>query len=304
MSQPFTRGVPFALGMLVVAVACSSSETAPATPQGPPLDALFTDPAMPHCDGNFATQYQLKGQLAGQTIQVAGSAFSNLDGAGFQIVEVVGGTVRNNLALTWNPPLAEDTALALTGASIIIPEGQPSGGQSFCITSGKFGSRSLMPGAAGRELLFQITGARSGDCNGTDTPIKLNGCIFRTNTYFPVPIPADAGLHFESDAALPAVDPSTELVDLTNPQMVALCDWYAASMGGYGTVTDCMGEGFGGTVKNYDNAAQCIFAHFGTACPTFKVSDFEACITAMIPKRGCTVMPACDRIPHCQRRDL
>ena len=87
--------------------------------------------------------------------------------------------------------------------------------------------------------------------------------------------------------------------------MVALCDWYAASMGGYGTVTDCMGEGLGTTVKNYDDAAQCIHVHFNTACSFVTVADWEACINAVVPKRGCVVMAACDRISgHCASRDL
>ena len=199
----FTRDAAFLLGMLVMGAACSAAPASPegsssdaGPPQGPQLDALFTDPAMPKCEAGLGKQYQLKGQVDGQTIQVAASAFSNLDSNGFQTLEVAeNNMVRTPLSLTWMPPLAEDTAIALTGASIIIPASQPLGGQSFCITSGKFGSRSLAAGAPGRELSFQITGARKDDCSGAETPIHLDGCIFRTNTYFPVPPkPAEAGL--------------------------------------------------------------------------------------------------------------
>jgi hypothetical protein len=284
--------------------ACAASDSIPLGPPTHSRDQLFTDSNVPHCDGGVGN-YQLSGQIDGQAIQFGTTLVSNLDPQGFQILEVVDGAVRTDLALTWSEPLAEDTAIPLTGASILIPQGQPSGGQSLCITQGKFGSPALGAGAAGRQLLFRITGARKGDCAGAEVRIELDGCVFRTNTYFPVPKPADAGLQFTTDAAPPSIDPATQLVDLTHDEMAALCDWEATALGGYGTVTDCQGEGYGSTVQNLDNQAQCIDVVFGEACPGRTVGDLEACILARVPKRSCVYQEVCERIAgRCEHRDL
>jgi hypothetical protein len=177
--------------LLLAAAGCSGND-GNSVPPGPPPDLLFTSAAVPRCDGS--TLLKITGQLSGQTINVATFLLSNLDPNGFQILEVVGGNVRTDLALTWSDPLAENKALPLTGAGIRIPEGQPLGGMSFCITAGKFGSPTPTANdGGGRQLLFQITGVRENDCNGASVPVSLSGCDWRSTTYFPIPTPADGG---------------------------------------------------------------------------------------------------------------
>jgi hypothetical protein len=173
-------------------VGCSSNPDTNSVPPGPPPDPLFTSSSVPRCDGS--TLLKIKGQLAGQNIDVATFLLSNLDPNGFQILEVVGGMVRTDLALTWSQPLAENKAIPLIGAGIRIPDDQPLGGQSFCITDGKFGSPAPTDAdGGGRQLLFQITGARENDCNGASVSVSLSGCDWRSTTYFPIPTPVDAG---------------------------------------------------------------------------------------------------------------
>jgi hypothetical protein len=182
----------FLLSLSFLGTPSCGSDDANSAPKGPPPDPLFTSSAVPRCDGS--TLLKVSGQLAGQTINVATFLLSNLDPNGFQILEVVGGAVRTDLSLTWSEPLAENKAIPLTGAGIRIPDDQPLGGKSYCITAGKFGSPT--PTAAdggGRQLLFQITGARENDCNGIAVDASLGGCDWRSTPYFPVPTPPDAG---------------------------------------------------------------------------------------------------------------
>jgi hypothetical protein len=147
---------------------------------------LFTDPAVPRCTGS--SNVELRGMLDGQSVNDATTLASNLSASAYQSLEVVGGAVRQNIVLTWSDPLAEDVAIPLTGESLIMREGQPFATQPFCITAGEFGSPSLTAGAAGRTLLFRITGAQRGACadDGPVVPVALAGCDFRTNTFFPV----------------------------------------------------------------------------------------------------------------------
>ena len=168
---------------------CGSSESSP-NPTGPSLDPLFTDPKVPRCDKSKS--YRVAGQLEGQTIDVAIFEVCNLEPQRLQIPVVVAGSIREDLELVWTVPLAENTALPVTGGQIRIPDNQPLGGQSFCISSGKFGSPTPVgDGGEGRQLLFQITGGS--DCNGADVSISLNACILRWDGYFPVPTMRDAG---------------------------------------------------------------------------------------------------------------
>jgi hypothetical protein len=120
---------------------------------------------------------------------------SNLDPNDFQILEVVNGSVRTDLGLSWTAPLQENVAIPVTGGTFRVPDNQPLGGKTICITGGKFGSPSPDPDAGGgRQLLFQITAARDGDCNGPTITVSLNGCDWRSPTAsFPAAPPMDAG---------------------------------------------------------------------------------------------------------------
>ena len=267
------------------------------------LDPLFTDPKVPTCPN--PGDYKLQGTLAGQSVSYSSSVVTNLDPQGFQILDVVNANVVTDLGLTWSDPLAENKAIPLTGASIIMPAGQPEAGQSLCISGGTFGSKSLPAGVMTRELRFEITAAKEGSCTGAPTTIDLAGCVARSTPYFPVPIPADGGLQFTSSVPDPTLDPNRKLTDLTRAEAGLLCDWEAASLGGYGTSTDCKGEGVGVTVSGNPNQAVCIKSEFDQTCPQFTVAEYEACVKAMVPKRGCVYPDACRTISgRCAARDF
>ncbi len=185
---------PPGLVHILIAVAVGCSSTAQSTPpSGKQPDTIFTDPGLPVCSSALRKSYQLTGQLAGQTIDVETSQVTNLEPQSFQILVVAGDSVRNDLVLTWTVPLVEDKAIPLTGASVRIPDDQPLGGQSFCITAGDFGSARPADPAVGRTLLFRLTGAREGDCSGTEVRMSLEGCVWRSpSASFPAAT-ADAG---------------------------------------------------------------------------------------------------------------
>lgn len=194
VESSFTRRPPALVWLTAIATcaACSSSDDR-AGANGESLDPLFTDSAVPRCDGN--TLYKVTGQLKGQTINIADFLLSDLEPQSFQILEVVSGNVRTDLSLTWSQPLGENKAIPLTGASIRISDGQPLGGSSFCITAGKFGSPTRPAGGDGsRQLLFEITGTRESDCNGAEVPASLRGCDYRSpSASFPAAAPSDGG---------------------------------------------------------------------------------------------------------------
>ena len=186
-------GIVMALA-LSAAAGCRSSNPGKPAPDGGGLDDLFTDPAVPHCTQgpSGGANVELHGLLDGQRIDDATSLATNLDPQGYQVLEVVNGSVRQDVVLTWSDPLAENRAIPLTGDTFMTREGQPFATQPFCITQGVFGSPALAPGDPGRTLLYRITGARRGTCAGPDVAVSLAGCDFRANTYFPIPAATDA----------------------------------------------------------------------------------------------------------------
>ena len=161
----------------------SSAHDSAAADTGPRLDDLFTSAEVPRCENTFTAQYQLKGTIDGQSVSYGDGFISNLDSTSLSFAA---------LNLTWSDPLAEDTAIPLTGKSLIVPKGHPLADQSLCIVKGKFGSPTLHSGDPGRQFLFEISGAMLGDCSGRDVPILVHGCLIRTNTYFPMPVQKDA----------------------------------------------------------------------------------------------------------------
>jgi hypothetical protein len=187
------NGAIWSSALAAVLVACSSSSGAPSGSSVAPLDPLFTDPAVPRCDGS--TLYKVTGQLEGQTLNVADFLLSNLDPNDFQILEVANGAVRTDLGLSWTAPLRENVAIPVTGGTFRVPDNQPLGGKTICVTAGKFGSPTPDPDAGGgRQLLFQITAGRDGTCNGPAIAVALNGCDWRSpSASFPAAPPMDAG---------------------------------------------------------------------------------------------------------------
>jgi hypothetical protein len=93
--------------------------------------------------------------------------------------------------------------------------------------------------------------------------------------------------------ALPPIDPSTKLTDLTDAQKAELCDWMNAELGGYGLVTDCGG---GNTTKNSSDQAQCVATALTYRCPV-TVGQLETCVEAEAPSHACQFpMPACKAV--------
>jgi hypothetical protein len=176
VAAPSDAAAPDAAAVLDAAPVDGGNDAAPSP-------GLFTDPSVPRCAEGQSIQ--LRGMLDGQRIDDATTLASNLTASSFQVLEVVGGDVRLNVALTWDQPLAEDRAVPLTGARFVMREGQPFATESFCVTAGDFGSPALAAGAPGRTLLYRITGARRADCEGPEVPVALAGCAFRTDTFFP-----------------------------------------------------------------------------------------------------------------------
>jgi hypothetical protein len=84
------------------------------------------------------------------------------------------------------------------------------------------------------------------------------------------------------DANLPPIDPGTDVGSLTDAQRGELCDWTNSALGGYDLVTDCGG---GNTVRNDTDQAACV-AHLTYRCPV-TVGQFETCVLAEAPSRGC-----------------
>jgi hypothetical protein len=247
---------------------------------------LFTNPLVPHCDEG-ASQYHVRGTLAGKQLDVmtAGDP-GDLYTYSFQILAPGDGVHRvtpNTLLLTWTEPVHESASVPLTGATLLVPEGQPLAGESYCITEGEFGSPAHDPSDGWRTLLFSITGARSGDCSGPAVDIALGGCVVRPNSYFP----GASSPAYEADPSRPSIDASTLLTDLTPDEQGELCDWWALELGGYGTVTDCIPVGGGGTELTIPSQALCISGILGEACPGDTVGAFITCTLAEVPTRGC-----------------
>lgn len=93
-----------------------------------------------------------------------------------------------------------------------------------------------------------------------------------------------------SDAGLPALYPNATIASLSSAQKGVLCDWWNASLGGYGTVTPCGGDV---SVQNVPNQATCESFSLSFKC-TITVGQVEACIEAEVPAKGCIGgLPAC-----------
>jgi len=261
----------------------SGSGTTGGASSSPPA-TIFTSPDMPHCVWHGEAQHQILGSLNGEAVNVHALAMaSELIGARFRTFVFESNYVYP-LVLTWSEQPREDQPIPISGGTLLMRGDQPFAGQSFCITSGEFGSRSVQTqlDPPGRELLFHITGARAGDCTGPEVPTELYGCILRDGSYFPDAL----GVDFPVDPSRPAIDSTKALQDLTDQERADLCDWTAFMMGGYGTTVDCRPIG-GSTGQNYRDREQCLAALFAHLCPTVTVEDSVSCTVALAAKRGC-----------------
>jgi hypothetical protein len=81
-----------------------------------------------------------------------------------------------------------------------------------------------------------------------------------------------------SGSAGPAGIPRTApVVSLTSSQLGSLCDWVAASLGGYGSADNCDG---GGSQEADSSQQDCVSKAFG-GCPSLTVGAVEDCVNAI-----------------------
>jgi hypothetical protein len=151
---------------------------------GKPTADLFSDSSVSDCAAGFDKQYRMQGLLEGEEIEVSGSAFSYLEKGLYQHQKVVGGEVKIVLSLSWTATLQLDRAVPLTGESVVVPVGHPLAGTELCVTGGELGAR-LGAGGSGLQVLFSLTGAREGSCDGREVAVNLKACVFRNSSTLP-----------------------------------------------------------------------------------------------------------------------
>jgi hypothetical protein len=93
----------------------------------------------------------------------------------------------------------------------------------------------------------------------------------------------DSGGDGPLDAALPPIDPDLLITSLTDAQRREFCDWKNALFGGYGLTVPCGG---GNSVLTDENQDKCAASGFVTRCP-ITVGQYEGCVLAQAPSRGC-----------------
>jgi len=149
-----------------------------------PTADIFLDSSVPGCEAGFDKQYQMRGLLEGEEIEVSGFAISYFIQGLYQHQKVVGGKVEIELSLKWTAPLQWDRAVPLTGESFVVPAGHPLAGKNLCVTGGSLGARQAA-GGTGLQVLFSLTGAREGSCAGREVSISLKACVFRKDGTLP-----------------------------------------------------------------------------------------------------------------------
>ena len=95
-----------------------------------------------------------------------------------------------------------------------------------------------------------------------------------------------------ASVALPDIDPTSTIWDLTSKQLGQLCDWDAALFGGYGVTTVC-----GGSMQtSWANQNVCIDRGFTFPC-SVTVAQYEACERSKVPAKDCSLdSAACDPV--------
>lgn len=252
---------------------------------------LFTNPLVPHCDDGTYMNYEVRGTVNGQPVNLMTSLSSSLQLHSFQVLEIDGSAIVEPLVLTWTESLSEDTAVPLTGASIML------GAQSYCVTAGSFGSptRTVESGNP-RPLLFRITGLRVGDCSGPAVDADLGGCVSRDAPYFPRPgeVPI-----FDIDPSRPDLPADKHITDLTDDEKAELCDWMALEEGGYDHVTECAGPG-GSTTITAKDQAQCLSIYLAHPCPWDTVGSVVICKLTEAPTHHCEMTEECANMLSCR----
>jgi hypothetical protein len=149
-------------------------------------------------------------------------------------------------------------------------------------------SKAIVTDAAVSEVEVDATNVQMDGTSGVDAGTAEGDSAAETSSQ---PLP-DAGV----DAALPSIDPSTTVPELTAAQKGELCDWIESQLGGYGVTITCPAMK---TIQNYANESECEAVMFRSGC-AYTVGQLEACIEGEAPSMGCS-FPAslCQQVVNC-----
>ena len=161
-----------------------------------------------------------------------------------------------------------------------------------------------VPSASSRAKVLVLTCPRRGEHHGCgdDDPGPAGGTEHdaAVDTTADAPAPTtdaqgDSG-GGRADVELPPIDPSVDMMNLTDAQRRQLCDWKNAQLGGYGLTTDCGG---GNKAQMDENQEKCLTSGLVTRCPV-TVRQFETCVLAQAPSHGCVFPFEQCRVLVCQ----
>jgi hypothetical protein len=94
------------------------------------------------------------------------------------------------------------------------------------------------------------------------------------------------------------VTAGTRIVDLSEADAAALCDWAAARFGGYGHGVTCM-DGFTVTARQTRELCMMDYKSVSSTCPV-TVGDIEACTNQSVGPPVCASLPTvCTAIIPC-----
>jgi len=132
-------------------------------------------------------------------------------------------------------------------------------------------------------------GPGSGGAGGSGAEGGRGGSAPRGDSGLADSSASDARLYVDGDVqiVLPPVDPAKTVNEISPGELATLCDWMANQLGGYDQETQCGG---GISVRNFKDQAQCMAAVFPAGC-RITIAEFETCILAQAPSRGC-VLPS------------
>ena len=140
--------------------------------------------------------------------------------------------------------------------------------------------------------------AQTGGAAGSGAEGGTGGSAGRGDSGLADSSSSDARLYVDGDVqiTLPPVDPAKRANELSQGELAALCDWMANVLGGYDMETQC---GSGISVRTHKDQAECMRIVFPAGC-AITVAEFETCIVAQVPSRGC-VFPssACRALINC-----
>jgi hypothetical protein len=156
----------------------------------PALSDLFSDPAVPACQGSM---WKLEGTAGADPVTLGSGAFtSNIQLGTLYVVGVApGGGVTvgdayNPLILKWDGSLTKGSQKALTGGRFLLPGGDPAMPHGYCIAEGDFGpAAGAGPGVLFKFRIRSVKAYASSACTGEPVAAQITGCMFRSNDLLP-----------------------------------------------------------------------------------------------------------------------